>query len=113
MDPVKCVELEVLFKRGSCAGIRNGVKERVSPSDMDFATEAMRTCGTSSAAVAEDATKREFNYLYHEQYMLMCFIGKMVAKMSSYFLLEALMEVLKDSELQMAMEGVGSTGFVA
>ena len=45
--------------------------------------------------------------------MLMCFIGKMVAKMSSYFLLEALMEVLKDTELQMAMEGVGSTGFVA
>ena len=99
VDPVKCVDLEVLFKMGSCAGIRIGVKERVSPSDMDFATEAMRTCGTSTAAVAEDATKRELNNLYHKQYMLMCFIGKLVAKMGSDFLLEALMEVLKDTEL--------------
>ena len=63
VDPVKCVELEVLFKMGRCAGIRNGVKERISPSDIDFATEAMKTCGPSTAAVAEDATKRELNNL--------------------------------------------------
>ena len=34
----------------------------------------------------------------------MCFIGKLDAKMGSDFLLE----VLKDTELQMAVEGVGS-----
>ena len=44
INPDKCVELELLFEMGHCAGIRNGVKERDSPSDMDFATEALRTC---------------------------------------------------------------------
>ena len=44
INPDKCVELELFFEMGHCAGIRNGVKERDSPSDMDFATEALRTC---------------------------------------------------------------------
>ena len=50
------MELEVLFKMGQTAGSLNNVKERVSPSDMNFATEAMRTCGPFTAAAGEDAT---------------------------------------------------------
>ncbi|OLQ00426.1 hypothetical protein AK812_SmicGene16911 [Symbiodinium microadriaticum] len=50
-------------------GIRNGVTERVSPVDMDAATEARR----------------------------------LVAKMGSDFLLEALLGLSKDTELQMVV----------
>ena len=39
----ECMELEVRFKMGHCTGICNGVEKKVSPSDMDFATEAKRT----------------------------------------------------------------------
>ena len=60
IDPDKCVELELLFKMGQCAGIRNGVRERVSPSDVDSATEAVRTCRPFTAAAAEGAIKRGF-----------------------------------------------------
>ncbi|CAE7920096.1 unnamed protein product [Symbiodinium necroappetens] len=74
VDPEQRVELEVLFKMGQTAGSLNNVKERVSPSDMNFATEAMR----------------------------------LVAKMGSNFL-EADGD---DTELQMAVVGIGRTGVV-
>ena len=45
--------------------------------------------------------------------MLMYFIGRLVAKMGSNFLLEMLMEVPDDTELQMVVVGVGTAGFVA
>ena len=41
----QCVELELPFKMGHCAGICSGVKNRISPSGMDFSTEVKRTCG--------------------------------------------------------------------
>ena len=44
--------------------------------------------------------------------MLMYFIGRLVAKMGSNFLLEMLMEVPDDTELQMVVVGVGTAGFV-
>ena len=64
VDPEKWVELGVLFM-GHYSGICKGVTKRVFPSD--FATEAMRTCGPSTAAAAEDATKRGLNHLYYKQ----------------------------------------------
>ena len=88
---------------GHGAGIRNGVTERVSPVDMDAATEARRTCGPFTAVAAEDATKRRLLHLYHKQCMLTCFIGRLVAKMGSDFLLEALLGLSKDTELQMVV----------
>ena len=41
-----------------CAGFCSGVKKRVSPSGMDVATAAKRTCGTFTAAAAEEKIKR-------------------------------------------------------
>ncbi|CAE7577509.1 WAXY [Symbiodinium sp. CCMP2456] len=64
---------------GHCAGFCNGVKKKVSPSGMEFATVAKR----------------------------------LVAKMGSDFLIQVLMVVPDDTELQMAVGGVGSAGFVA
>ena len=68
MDPEKGVELEALFKMGNCTGPRpmlkscfdgesrrfapgilNGVKEGVSPSDMNFVTKTMMSCGPFTA----------------------------------------------------------------
>ena len=103
-------ELELLFKMGHCAGIRNSVKERVSPSDADFATEALRTCGPSTAAAAEDAIKRGLKHLCGKHCRFMCFIGRLVAKMGSDFLFEVLME---GTELHVVVVGVESVGFVA
>ena len=110
IDPDKCVELELLFKMGHCAGIRDGVKERVPPTNVDFATEAVRTCGPFTAAAAADAVKRGLKHLYVKQCRLMCFIRRLVAKMGSDFLLEVLME---GTELHVVVVGVESAGFVA
>ena len=75
IDPDKCVELELLFKMGRCAGIRNGAKngakERVPSSDVDFATEAVRTCRPFTAAAAADAIKRGLKHLYVKHCRLM------------------------------------------
>ena len=109
IDPDKCVELELLFKMGRCAGIRNGAKERVPSSDVDFATEAVRTCRPFTAAAAADAIKRGLKHLYVKHCRLMCFIGRLDAKMGSDFLLELLME---STELHTVV-GVESSGFVA
>ena len=99
------------FKMGHCAGIRNGVKERVPPSDVDFATEAVRTsCGPFTAAAAAEAVKRGLKHLYVKHCRLMCFIGRLVAKMGSNFLLEVLME---GTELHVVVVGAESPGFVA
>ena len=108
IDTDKCVELELLFNIGRCAGIRNGVKERVSPSDVDFATETVKTCGPFTAAAVEGAIK--LKHLYGKHCRLMCFIGRLVAKMGSEFLLEELME---STELHVVVVGVESSGFVA
>ena len=51
------VELEVIFKMGHCAGFCNGVKKKLSPSGMEFATVAKKTCGPFIAAAAEDAIR--------------------------------------------------------
>ena len=93
----ECVEMDVLFKMGHCAGVCTG-------------GEAKRT-GAFTVAAAEDAIKRGLQHPYGS--MLMCFIGKLVANMGSGFLLEVLMEVPDDAELQLVVFGVGTTGFVA
>ena len=95
---------------GHCAGIRNGGKERVSPSDVDFATEAVRTCGPFTAAAAEDAIKRGLKHLYVKHCRLMWFIGRLDAEMGRDFLLELLME---GTELHVVVVGDESAGFVA
>ena len=108
IDPDK--GLELLFKMGHCAGIRNVVKERVPPSDVDFATEAVRTCGPFTAAAAEDAIKRGLKHLYVKHCRLMWFIGRLDAEMGRDFLLELLME---GTELHVVVVGDESAGFVA
>ncbi|CAE7480628.1 unnamed protein product [Symbiodinium necroappetens] len=119
MDPEKGVELEALFKMGNCTGILNGVKEGVSPSDMNFVTKTMMSCGPFTAATA-DAAKRELKNLYRKQNNmteckgpLMCFIGRLDAQKGYDLLLEALMEVLEDTELQMVVVGAGRADLVA
>ena len=89
----ECVEVDVLFKMGHCAGFCTG-------------GEAKRTCGPFTAAAAEDAIKRGLQHPYGKHCMLMCFIGKLVAEMGSGFLLDVLMEVPDDAELQMVVVGV-------
>ncbi|CAE6918909.1 WAXY, partial [Symbiodinium sp. KB8] len=80
-DPEKGVELEDLFSLGKCTGILNGVKEGVTPSDKNFVTKTMMSCGVFTAATAPEA-KAELKASYRAQNNLpastgplMCFIG--------------------------------------
>ncbi|CAE7357265.1 WAXY [Symbiodinium pilosum] len=118
-DPEKGVELEQLFKMAKCTGILNGVKEGVSPSEMNFVTKTMMSCGPFTAATA-DAAKTELKNLYRQQNNLvaskgplMCFIGRLDAQKGYDLLLESLMEVLEDTELQIVIVGAGRADLVA
>ena len=42
---------EALHAKSPCAGILNGVKEGVSPSDKNFVTKTMMTCGAFTVCV--------------------------------------------------------------
>jgi len=118
-DPEKGVELETLFTMGKCTGILNGVKEGVSPSDKNFVTKTMMTCGAFTAATAPEAkaelkaTYRAQNNLPESTGPLMCFIGRLDAQKGYDLLLEALVEILEDTELQVVIVGSGRADLVA
>ncbi|CAE7866651.1 unnamed protein product [Symbiodinium necroappetens] len=118
-DPEKGVELEDLFTLGKCTGILNGVKEGVSPSDKNFVTKTMMTCGAFTAATAPEAkaelkaTYRAQNNLPESTGPLMCFIGRLDAQKGYDLLLEALVEILEDTEMQVVIVGSGRADLVA
>jgi len=118
-DPEKGVELEDLFSLGKCTGILNGVKEGVTPSDKNFVTKTMMSCGVFTAATAPEA-KAELKASYRAQNNLpastgplMCFIGRLDAQKGYDLLLEALVEILEDTELQVVIVGSGRADLVA
>eukprot|EP00439_Symbiodinium_sp_Y106_P058206 s2288_g8.t1 len=118
-DPEKGVELEDLFALGKCTGILNGVKEGVSPSDKNFVTKTMMSCGVFTAATAAEAkaelkaTYRAQNNLPESKGPLMCFIGRLDAQKGYDLLLESLVEILEDTELQVVIVGSGRADLVA
>merc|ERR1719161_1557193 len=102
----KGCELEKLFKAGGCTGILNGVKEGVSPSNPVFVQKTGMTCGTWTAATA-DAAKAALKTAYRAsaglpdtQGPLMVFIGRLDVQKGYDLMLEALADVLKDTEMQ-------------
>ncbi|CAE8714053.1 unnamed protein product [Polarella glacialis] len=118
-DPDKGVELEDLFALGKVTGILNGVKEGVSPADQNFVTKTMMTCGTftaATAAFAKDMLKASYraqNNLPSIHGPLMCFIGRLDAQKGYDLLLEALIDVLEDTEMQIVIVGAGRADLVA
>ncbi|CAK9105298.1 unnamed protein product, partial [Durusdinium trenchii] len=118
-DPEKGVELESLFKLGKCTGILNGVKEGVSPSDKNFVTKTMMTCGPFNSTNC-DIAKTELKTSYRAQNgltgctgPLMCFIGRLDSQKGYDLLLESLVEVLEDTEMQVVIVGAGRADLVA
>jgi granule-bound starch synthase len=118
-DPDKGVELEELFAKGRVTGILNGVKEGVSPMEENFVEKTMMTCGTFSAATA-NAAKEELKTAYQAQNNLlasagplMCFIGRLDAQKGYDLLLEALIDVLENTEMQVVIVGAGRDDLVA
>jgi granule-bound starch synthase len=118
-DPDKGVELEELFAAGRVTGILNGVKEGVSPMEENFVQKTKMTCGTFSAATA-NAAKEELKTTYQTQNNLpasagplMCFIGRLDAQKGYDLLLEALIDTLEDTEMQIVIVGAGRDDLVA
>jgi granule-bound starch synthase len=118
-DPDKGVELEELFAKGRVTGILNGVKEGVSPMEENFVEKTMMTCGTFSVATANTA-KEELKVTYQTQNNLpasagplMCFIGRLDAQKGYDLLLEALIDVLENTEMQVVIVGAGRDDLVA
>merc|ERR1719450_1371489 len=117
-DPEKGVELEELFALGRVTGILNGVKEGVSPADKNFTTKTKMTCGTftpETASVAKEQLKaayRQESGLPDSPGPLMCFIGRLDAQKGYDLLLEALVEVLEDTEMQVVIVGAGRADLV-
>mmetsp|Transcript_65872 Transcript_65872/g.104488 ORF Transcript_65872/g.104488 Transcript_65872/m.104488 type:complete len:938 (+) Transcript_65872:38-2851(+) len=118
-DPEKGVELESLFTLGKCTGILNGVKEGVSPSDKNFVTKTMMSCGPFNSTTC-DIAKSELKASYRAQNgltgctgPLMCFIGRLDSQKGYDLLLESLVEVLEDTEMQVVIVGAGRADLVA
>mmetsp|Transcript_29283 Transcript_29283/g.88618 ORF Transcript_29283/g.88618 Transcript_29283/m.88618 type:complete len:381 (-) Transcript_29283:136-1278(-) len=117
-NPEKAVELEQLFNMGRCTGILNGVKEGVSPSDKTFVTKTKMICGAYNAATAS-AAKEQLKAAYRQESglpdskgPLMSFIGRLDAQKGYDLLLEALEEVLEDTEMQVVIVGAGRADLV-
>jgi len=117
-DPEKGVELEELFGLGRVTGILNGVKEGVSPADKNFTTKTKMTCGTFTPETAT-AAKEQLKAAYRQESglpespgPLMCFIGRLDAQKGFDLLLEALVEVLEATEMQVVIVGAGRADLV-
>jgi granule-bound starch synthase len=117
-DPEKGVELEDLFAAGRVTGILNGVKEGVSPAEKTFVAKTMMCCGTFTTANV-DAAKDELKAAYRSESglpaskgPLLSFIGRLDMQKGYDLLLEALVDVLADTEMQVVMVGSGRADFV-
>jgi granule-bound starch synthase len=117
-DPERGVELEALFKLGRATGVLNGVKEGVSPSNPIFVEKVGLTCGPFTAETA-DAAKAELKASYRAisglsdmDGPLMVFIGRLDVQKGYDILLEALADVLEDTEMQVVIVGAGRKDLV-
>jgi granule-bound starch synthase len=118
IDPEKGVELERLFAMAKVTGILNGVKEGVSPEEKSFVTKTKMCCGTFNAATV-DVAKAQLKASYQQESGLgassgpmMCFVGRLDAQKGYDLLLEALIEVLEDTEMQVVVVGAGRADLV-
>merc|ERR1719316_2331855 len=118
-DSEKGVELEALFKAGQATGILNGVKEGVAPHNPIFAEKVGLICGTYTAQTA-DAAKAELKAAYRatsglpeSEGPLMIFVGRLDMQKGYDLLLEALGDVLTDTEMQVVVVGAGRADLVA
>jgi granule-bound starch synthase len=117
-DPEKGVELEDMFKAGRATGILNGVKEGVSPSNPTFVakTGMLATWNASSADAAKAVLKTSYRAasgLPDSQGPLMVFVGRLDLQKGYDLLLEALAEVLEDTEMQVVIVGAGRQDLLA
>jgi len=118
IDPEKGVELEELFALGRCTGILNGVKEGVSPSDKNFVTKTKMNCGPftlenfATAKAQLKAIYRQESGLPETDAPMLCFIGRLDAQKGYDLLLEALVEVLEDTDIQVVIVGAGRADLV-
>eukprot|EP00932_Pfiesteria_piscicida_P018500 SRR837773.5348.p1 GENE.SRR837773.5348~~SRR837773.5348.p1 ORF type:complete len:241 (-),score=93.66 SRR837773.5348:267-989(-) len=117
-DPEKGVELEELFALGRVTGILNGVKEGVTPADKNFVAKAKMTCGTYTAQTCV-AAKEQLKAAYRAESglpassgPLLCFIGRLDAQKGYDLLLDALIDVLADTDLQVVIVGAGRADLV-
>merc|ERR1719171_209610 len=117
-DPEKGVELESFFKAGKASGILNGVKEGISPANPEFVMKTGLTCGTFTTATV-DAAKDELKAQYlttsglpESTGPLMVFLGRLDMQKGYDLLLEALTDVLQDTELQVVIVGAGRQDLV-
>jgi len=117
-DPEKGVELQALFTAGRCTGILNGVKEGVSPHNPIFAEKVGLVCGTYTAQTVDTAkAKLKAAYLKtaglpESEGPLMIFVGRLDTQKGYDLLLEALAEVLEDTEMQVVIVGAGRADLV-
>jgi len=117
-DPEKGVELEELFALGRVTGILNGVKEGVTPADQNFIEKTKMTCGTFTSETAV-AAKAQLKAAYRAESglpespgPLLCFIGRLDAQKGYDLLLEALIDVLEETEIQVVIVGAGRADLV-
>jgi len=117
-DSEKGVELEALFKAGQATGILNGVKEGVAPHNPIFAEKVGLVCGTYTAQTV-DAAKAELKAAYRATAglpeidgPLMIFVGRLDMQKGYDIMLEALGDVLADTEMQVVVVGAGRADLV-
>jgi len=107
-----------LFKAGQATGILNGVKEGVAPHNPIFAEKVGLVCGTYTAQTV-DAAKAELKAAYRATAglpeidgPLMIFVGRLDMQKGYDIMLEALEDVLADTEMQVVIVGAGRADLV-
>jgi granule-bound starch synthase len=117
-DPEKGVELEGLFKQGQVAGILNGVKEGISAANPAFAMKVGLSSGCFTVDTV-DAAKAQLKAAYRAsaglpnvEVPLMVFVGRLDMQKGYDLLLEALVDVLEDTEMQVVIVGSGRQDLV-
>jgi len=119
-DTLKAAELEHFFAKGKVAGILNGVKEGILPSNQNFLSQTTMNCGPFTAATAEaakaklKATFRAANKLPALDCPLMCFIGRLDLQSGYDLLLTAITDMLEtDADIQVVVVGWGTEDYFA
>jgi len=113
-DEEKGAELERMFKAARVTGILNGVKEGISPTNPVFMQKAGLTCGTfnhlnvDTAKADLKATYRALADLPDINGPLIVYLGRMDTQKSYDLTVEALTEVLRDTQMQVVVVGTGT-----